>query len=130
RADARIYAVAALINLDRHDEYAAAVDAAFDAVRAYPEPGRYGRLHALAAVTAYRFGSLERCVTHMVRSAQALSAVELSDSMTAWGWHNLAMAYSYTGFHGHALGAIERAREVAAAVGLPASDFVAPGIRL
>jgi diguanylate cyclase (GGDEF)-like protein len=130
RVDARIIALAALINLDRTDEYAVAVDAAFDAARQYPEPGRYGRLNALTAVTAYHFGSLERCVTHMVRSAQALSAVELSDSMAAWGWHNLAMAYSYTGFHGHALGAIERAREVAATIGLPASDFVAPGIRL
>jgi diguanylate cyclase (GGDEF)-like protein len=130
RTDARIYRLAALINVDRSTEYAAAVDAAFDAVRGYPEPGRYGRLHALAAVTAHRFGSLERCVAHMVRSALALNAVELTDAMAAWGWHNLAMAYSYTGFHGHALGAIERARQVAAEIGLPATDFVAPGIRL
>src|SRR5262245_63526925 len=43
RVDARIYRLAALINLDRSAEYAAAVDAAFDAVRRYPEPGRYGR---------------------------------------------------------------------------------------
>ena len=99
-------------------------------MRDYPEPGRYGRLHALTAVTAYRFGSLERCVNHLVRSSLALGAVELTDAMAAWGWHNLAMAYSYTGFHGYANGAIEKAREVAAAVGLPASDFVAPGIRL
>ncbi|GIJ48862.1 hypothetical protein Val02_57480 [Virgisporangium aliadipatigenens] len=130
RVDARIFGLVALINLDRADEYAAAVDAAFEAARQYPEPGRYGRLHALAAVTAYRFGSLERCVTHMVRSAQALNAVELTDSMAAWGWHNLAIAYSYTGFHGYALSAIEKAREVADAIGLPASDFVSPGIRL
>jgi len=130
RADARIYRLAALINLDRSTEYAAAVDSAFEAVRDYPEPGRYGRLHALTAVTAYRFGSLERCVNHLVRSSLALGAVELTDAMAAWGWHNLAMAYSYTGFHGYANGAIEKAREVAAAVGLPASDFVAPGIRL
>ena len=40
----------------------------------------------------------------------ALNAVELTDAMTAWGWHNLAMAYSYTGFHGYAIGAIEKAR--------------------
>jgi diguanylate cyclase (GGDEF)-like protein len=130
RVDARIYRLAALINLDRSGEYAAAVDAAFEAVRGYPEPGRYGRVHALAAVTAYRFGSLERCVNHLVRAAFALKAVELTDAMAAWGWHNLAMAYSYTGFHGYATGAIEQAREVAAAIGLPASDFVAPGIRL
>ena len=130
RVDARIYRLAALINLDRSTEYAAAVDAAFDALRRYPEPGRYGRVHALAAVTAYRFGSLERCVNHLVRSAFALKAVELTDAMAAWGWHNLANAYSYTGFHGYALSAIEKAREVAAAIGLPASDFVTPGIRL
>jgi len=76
RADARIYRLAALINLDRSTEYAAAVDSAFEAVRDYPEPGRYGRLHALTAVTAYRFGSLERCVNHLVRSSLALGAVE------------------------------------------------------
>jgi diguanylate cyclase (GGDEF)-like protein len=130
RVDARIYRLAALINLDRSTEYSAAVDAAFEALRAYPEPGRYGRVHALAAVTAYRFGSLERCVNHLVRSAFALKAVELTDAMTAWGWHNLSNAYSYTGFHGYALSAIEKAREVAHEIGLPASDFVTPGIRL
>jgi diguanylate cyclase (GGDEF)-like protein len=130
RADARIYRLAALINLGRTGEYTAAMDAAFEAVRERPEPGLYGRLHALAAIAAYRFGSIERCVTHLVRSSQALAAVELTDSMVAHGWHNLAIAYSYTGFHGHALGAIERARQVAATLGLPATRFAAPGIRL
>jgi diguanylate cyclase (GGDEF)-like protein len=130
RADALTYRLAALINLGRTGDYAAAMDSAIEAARAHPDPGRYGRLHALAAVASYRLGSLERCVTHLVRSAQALADVELTDTMAALGWHNLAVAYSFTGFHGHALSAIERARQVAATIGLPAGHFDAPAIRL
>ena len=40
------------------------------------------------------------------------------------------MAYSYLGFHGYALGAIEQARQVGAAAGIPEETFAAPGIRL
>ena len=53
-----------------------------------------------------------------------------ADRDTAWGWHDLAMAYSYLSFHGYALGAIERARQLGAAAGIPEETFAAPGIRL
>jgi diguanylate cyclase (GGDEF)-like protein len=130
RADALTYRLAALINLGRTEAYAAAMDSALEAARVHADPGRYGRLQALAAVASYRLGSLERCVTHLVRSAQSLAAVELTDTMAAWGWHNLAVAYSFTGFHGHALSAIERARKVGANIGLSPAQFDAPAIRL
>ena len=37
----------------------------------------------------------------------------------AFTWQDLAMAYSYVGFHGHALGAMERARSEARRAGAP-----------
>ncbi|GAA3304438.1 GGDEF domain-containing protein [Dactylosporangium vinaceum] len=121
-----------LINLGRPEEYAAALDAGLGAARVLQDPGQYGELQALAAIVALRAGSLDRCVRALVHGSRALNAVELLSETTAWGWHNLAMAYSYTGFHGHALSAVERAREVAVQVGVPTAgtDFAAPQIRL
>src|SRR5262245_14201594 len=101
RVDALTFRLMGLLNLSRTDEYASTMDAACDALRAHPEPGRNGQLYALAALVSHRQGSLDRCVTHLVRSSRALSAAELLDEDTAWAWHNLAMAYSYAGFHGH-----------------------------
>ncbi|GAA2705889.1 hypothetical protein GCM10010429_15390 [Micromonospora olivasterospora] len=75
-------------------------------------------------------GALDRCVTHLVKAARALGAVEDPDRDTAWAWHDLAMAYSYLSFHGYALGAIERARQLGLAAGIPEETFAAPGIRL
>jgi diguanylate cyclase (GGDEF)-like protein len=130
RADLLVLRLAALLNLGRSGEYTATMDAAFDAARRFPDAARYGLLHSLAAAIAHRNGSLERCAMHLVKSARALSAVELTDVNTARGWHNLAVSYSYTGFHGHALGALDRSRAIAAAIGAPAAHYAAPGIRL
>jgi hypothetical protein len=130
RTDALSLRLTALINQGRRDEFAATMDAAFNAARVRPEPGRIGYLHALAALVAQRDGSLDRCVTHLIRSSRALAGAELTDASIAWAWHNLAMAYSYAGFHGHALSTLERARQVAATLGMRAGDFAAPAIRL
>lgn len=130
RADALVQRVAALINLGRTAEYNVAVQMAFDAVRDLGEPLLLGNLHALAALAAQHQGALERCVTHLVHSARAMATVEDLDWDTAVAWNDLAMAYSYLGFHGHALGAIEKARQVAAAADVTPETFAAPGIRL
>jgi diguanylate cyclase (GGDEF)-like protein len=130
RADALALRLTALINQGRRTEFASTMDAAFEATRARPEPGRMGKLHALAALVAQRDGSLDRCVTHLIRSSRALAAAELTDAAMAWAWHDLAMAYSYAGFHAHALSTLEYARQVAATLGMPASEFAAPAIRL
>jgi diguanylate cyclase (GGDEF)-like protein len=132
RVEALKLRLISLINLGRSEEYAAALDAALAAARQVHDPGQYGEVQALAAIVALRAGSLDRCVRALVHGSRALGAVELTDEQTAWGWYNLAMAYSYTGFHGHALAAMERAREVAVAVGVPtaSTDFAAPQIRL
>ncbi|TCB95708.1 GGDEF domain-containing protein [Micromonospora zingiberis] len=130
RADALVQRLSALINLGRTAEYTRAIEEASAAVRDLAEPYLHGHLNALAALAAHHQGALDRCVTHLVRAARALGAVDDPDRDTAWGWHDLAMAYSYLSFHGYALGAIERARQLGNAAGIPEETFAAPGIRL
>ncbi|WP_341717380.1 GGDEF domain-containing protein [Micromonospora sp. FIMYZ51] len=130
RADALVQRLSALINLGRTAEYTRAIEEAAATVRDLAEPYLHGHLNALAALAAHHQGALDRCVTHLVKAARALSAVDDSDRDTAWGWHDLAMAYSYLSFHGYALGAIERARQLGTAAGIPEETFAAPGIRL
>jgi diguanylate cyclase (GGDEF)-like protein len=130
RADALVQRLSALINLGRTAQYTAAVEEAFEAARELAQPDLHGHLHALAALAAHHLGALDRCVTHLVQSARALGAVDGPDGETAWGWHDLAMAYSYLSFHGYALSAIERARQIGLAADIPEETFAAPGIRL
>ena len=130
RTYALVQRFGALINLGRVGELARAMTAASSAVREAPDPYLRGQMHAFAALGAYLQRNLDRGVTHLVQAARALAAVQESDSETAWGWHDLAMAYSYLGFHGQALTAIEQARQVGAAAGLAPEIFAAPGIRL
>ncbi|WP_428963824.1 GGDEF domain-containing protein [Micromonospora fluostatini] len=130
RADALVQRLSALINLGRTAEFTRAIEEASGTVRDLPEPYLHGHLDALAALAAQHQGALDRCVTHLVRAARALGAVGDADRDTAWAWHDLAMAYSYLGFHGYALGAIERARQLGVSVGIPEETFAAPGIRL
>jgi diguanylate cyclase (GGDEF)-like protein len=130
RADAAILHLNALVNLGRTAEYTVAVEAAFDTVRDLTDPYPRGQLHALVALAAHHQGALERCVTHLVLGARALGAVEEADADVAWAWHDLAMAYSYLGFHGWALGAIERSRAMGAAAGVADASLTSPGLRL
>ncbi|MET8309267.1 GGDEF domain-containing protein [Micromonospora sp. NPDC005173] len=130
RADALVQRLSALINLGRTAEFTRAIEEASAAVRDLAEPYLHGHLNALAALAAHHQGALDRCVTHLVKAARALGAVEDPDRDTAWGWHDLAMAYSYLSFHGYALGAIERARQLGLTSGIPEETFAAPGIRL
>lgn len=106
--------LAAVINLERSGEYTSTVDRAYAAVRAHGGKVPSGYFHALAAFTAHAEGSIERCVTHLVHSGRALSGVEEPSRMGAIAWHNLAVVYSYIGFHEHAAQAAARARETAA----------------
>ena len=130
RAYALVQRFGALINLGRVAEFQTAMSAASVAVHEVPDPYLRGQMHAFAALGAHLQGSLDRGVTHLVQAARALAAVPEGDTETAWGWHDLAMAYSYLGFHGHALTAIEQARQVGAAAGMAPEVFAAPGIRL
>jgi diguanylate cyclase (GGDEF)-like protein len=130
RAYALVQRFGALINLGRAAEFATAMTLAANAVRETSDPYLRGQMHAFAALGAHLQSALDRGVTHLVQASRALAAVQTGDSETAWGWHDLAMAYSYLGFHGHALTAIEQARQVGAAAGMASEVFAAPGIRL
>ena len=128
--DALLRRLAALINLNRTEEYAAAVDRAFEALRCCPDPDKVGAFHALAALVAHFDGSIERCVTHMVRSMRALSRADEQSVETATAWHNLAISYSYIGFHGQALSAMDNARRVAATAGIAPEFVLLPEIKV
>ena len=130
RADLLVQRLPILLNLRRSGEYGAAMDAAFEAARTFPSPVRHGLLHAYASHVAYINGALESCVRHLVLGARALGTVELADDETVRAWHNLAVSYSYAGLHGHALSALERARKIAAEVGVPSTRLVAAVMRL
>jgi diguanylate cyclase (GGDEF)-like protein len=130
RAYAVVQRFGALINLGRVAELSTAMTVAENAVRETTDPYLRGQMHAFAALGAHLQRNLDRGVTHLVQASRALAAVRESDSETAWGWHDLAMAYSYLGFHGQALTAIEQARQVGAEAGLAPEIFAAPGIRL
>ncbi|MFI5494590.1 diguanylate cyclase domain-containing protein [Actinoplanes sp. NPDC051859] len=130
RAYALVQRFGALINLGRVAEFATAMTVASNAVHESSDPYLRGQMHAFAALGAHLQRALDRGVTHLVQASRALAAVPDGDSETAWGWHDLAMAYSYLGFHGHALTAIEQARQVGAAAGMAEELFAAPGIRL
>jgi diguanylate cyclase (GGDEF)-like protein len=129
-ADALTQYLAVLLNLGHTENYSATMDAAFEAARSHPDPARTGLLHSFAALVALHDGSVETCVWHLVLSARTLSAVELTDANIVRAWHNLAMVYSYAGFHGYAMGAIDRARTIAASLGMATGGFAAPSIRV
>ena len=110
--------LAAVVNMERTSEYTTTVDRAYAAVRLHGDAVSVGYFHALAAFASHAEGSVDRCVTHLVRSTRELSSVEKPERQVAISWHNLAVVYSYIGFHDHAAQADARAREVAIAAGL------------
>src|SRR6266540_3957909 len=105
----------------------AGTDSSTALTRARPEPGRMGKMHALAALVALRDDSLDRCVTHLIHSSRALAAAELTDAGIAWAWHDLAMAYSYAGFHAHAQSTLETLRSTGALDAMRPSSRVVYG---
>lgn len=130
RAHALILCSTALLNMGRLEESAEAVRAGLAAARSLGEPYLLGHLHALGAVTAHRDHALDDAVIQLVRSASAMRQVRSTDQYVPWGWYNLAMAYSYLGFHGHAVSAIEQARSIAVVAGVPEEMIAAPSIRV
>ena len=129
-ADALAMRLGVLLNLRRTEEYSSTMDAAFEAARAHPDFARLGLVHGFASLVALHDRSLESCVWHLVLSARRLNAVEMTDVNVMRAWHNLAISYSYAGFHGYALSAIEKARSIASSLGIPTGTFASPSIRL
>ncbi|GAA2050142.1 hypothetical protein GCM10009839_65540 [Catenulispora yoronensis] len=95
--------LSALLNTDRLRECPAVVDAAWHLAQEHgATPADLGEFHALAAFFAHREGSLERCVTNLVRGARALEATTI-DVRALRPWLAMAVTYSYVGFHRHAV---------------------------
>ncbi|WP_412544117.1 GGDEF domain-containing protein [Longispora sp. K20-0274] len=126
--------LAALLNLGRMTECPRAIDQADAALRAlpagHPEPAMVGEFHALAASVAHHQGSLERCVTHLVRGARALEEAGPAEPGAARAWLDLAVTYSWVGFHRHAVAAQQRAMEISRAAGMDPVFVTHPEIRV
>ncbi|WP_194921478.1 diguanylate cyclase domain-containing protein [Catenulispora rubra] len=104
--------LSALLNTDRLRECPVVIDAAWQTVQAHgAAPADLGEFHALAAFFAYREGSLERCVTNLVRGARALE-VTATDVRALRPWIAMAVTYSYVGFHRHAVAAQGHAERI------------------
>ena len=96
RADALVQRLSALINLGRTAEFTRTIE---DGLRRRPRARR-----ALSARPPQRARRARPRTTRArwtaasptwSQAARALGAVEDPDRETAWGWHDLAMAYSY-----------------------------------
>ena len=120
----------ALLNLEYFERCPAVVDAAQAALARCDEPALQGEFHALAGALAYWQGSLERCVTHLVRGARALQRTRTETRESAVAWLDLATTYSYIGFHEEAVVTVVRAQQAARAAGEPPNDYLHPEIRV
>jgi diguanylate cyclase (GGDEF)-like protein len=104
--------LSALLNMNRLRECPAVIDAAWSIIQECgARPVEVGEFHALAAFFAHREGSLERCVTDLVRGAQALEAIA-PDIGALRPWISMAVTYSYVGFHRHAVFAQRHAEDI------------------
>ncbi len=130
RADVMLMRLAGFINLGQRGMLKGGLDDAADAVRACPSADRYARLYAFAAIIAHNDGAFERCVPYLVRAAQALTTVTAVNEEITCTWHDLAMAYSAAGFHGYALGAMEKSRQLARQTGESEGKYITPTIRV
>lgn len=105
--------LSALLNMDRLRDCPPLIDAAWALIQEHgARPADVGEFHAFAAFFAYRKGSLERCITDLVRGAQALEAT-MSDQRAVRPWISMAVTYSLIGFHRHAVAAQQHAEDIA-----------------
>ncbi|NUR28906.1 MAG: GGDEF domain-containing protein [Catenulispora sp.] len=104
--------LSALLNTDQLRECPAVIDEAWEVAQEHGAASAdLGEFHALAAFFAHREGSLERCVTNLVRGARALEAT-VTDVHALRPWIAMAVTYSYVGFHRHAVAAQEHAERI------------------
>jgi diguanylate cyclase (GGDEF)-like protein len=109
----RLAQLSVLLNMDRLRDCPPVIDAAWAIIQEYgARPADIGEFHALAAFFAYRQGSLERCITDLVRGAQALEATT-ADERVYRPWMSMAVTYSLVGFHKHAVAAQRHAEDIA-----------------
>lgn len=123
--------LSALLNMDRLRECPPVIDAAWALIQEHgARPVELGEFHALAAFFAHREGSLERCITDLVRGAQALETIA-PDIAALRPWISMAVTYSYVGFHRHAVAAQRHAEDISRLGGAEDRRLAAhPEIRL
>lgn len=124
-----LYKLSALLNLDDVERCPATVDAVHALLERFDDPVVVGEFHALAARVTQRLGALELSVQHLVRGVRALERAP-SGFASATAWLDVAVTYSYIGFHTEAVEALARARRIAATAGLEPATFSHPEIRV
>ncbi|WP_412538822.1 GGDEF domain-containing protein [Longispora sp. K20-0274] len=124
-----LHKLSALLTLDDVERCPATVDAVHALLERFDDPVVVGEFHALAARVTQRLGALELSVQHLVRGVRALERAP-SGFASATAWLDVAVTYSYIGFHTEAVEALARARRIAAAAGLEPALFSHPEIRV
>ncbi|MQA27510.1 MAG: diguanylate cyclase [Micromonosporaceae bacterium] len=127
-ARAHLMKLGALIILGRTGECPAVVDRANAALQRQPDPALLGEFHALAGFVAHIEGSLDRCVMHLVSAGRVLQTVERLDITAADAWCDLAIAYSWVGFHEQATDAARRGLRIAEDSGLSVIEHISTEI--
>ncbi|WP_017976523.1 GGDEF domain-containing protein [Actinopolyspora halophila] len=116
-----------LFNLGRTEECPAVLDQAFETLEGEQAPALRGHLHALAGIIAAP-DSLERCVRHLVQSGREIEIESGPTEETVTARHDLAVTYSYVGFHAQAVPIAERCYRAAQSLGLPSGDHALPEV--
>ncbi|WP_228717296.1 GGDEF domain-containing protein [Allosaccharopolyspora coralli] len=116
-----------LHNLGRIDQFPPVLDHAFEILGGLDEYALLGGVHALAAPFALH-SSMERCLRHLVQAARYLELVDKPEREAVDAWHNLAVSYSFAGFHGQAMEAAERGYLLGRALGMQTFDHALPEV--
>lgn len=116
-----------VINVGQLDAVPALLDRAFQALEGSGERAVLGSVHALAGFVFIRT-STQRCLRHLVQAWRVLMEIEQPDYEAVVAWHNLAVTYSYVGFHTQAMEAAEHGYRLTRALGLPLGQHARPEV--
>ncbi len=119
--------VGQLYNLGRTHECPSLLDRAFDVMGEVEDHAVRAGLHAMAGIVAAN-GSFERCVRHLVLASRELEQVEHPRSEAVDAGHDLAVTYSYAGFHDEAMTVAERTYLQGQTLGRAPGDHALPEI--
>ena len=126
-ASALAFQIGQLHNAGHTRECPQLLDQAFAAATRSGDHSLLATLYALAASVATA-DSFERCVRYLVSGHRELDRVEQPTQHTTHAARDLAVAYSYAGFHSEAVALAERAYEYGEQLGLPSGDHALPEI--
>ncbi len=84
-------------------------------------PRLTGEYHVVSAIFAFEQGSMGTAMTHLVQAERALARMSEMNIAAVDTWHDLAVAYSWIGFHAQAITAMERSQLICEQAKLPAA---------